>query len=140
MTGGILSLPAIRLLAASTVALLTVSVAGTGIAVSFPNDCYARVAPRSGLAAKHAIDVLAGVVDCTYTNQIKVVLFNHGKNEFDVNVGDRIAQLIFERIYIPIADDVKTVAYDELLTQVQSKLVGGTRGLAGFGSTDVANS
>lgn len=72
----------------------------TGIALRFPTDCYARVAPRSGLAFKHGIDVFAGVVDADYfPNTIKVILFNHGPSEFRVNKGDRIAQIIFEKVY-----------------------------------------
>ena len=53
-------------------------------------DYYLRVAPRSGLAAKHAINVLAGVVDYDYTGEIKVILINHGKETFTVNKYDRV--------------------------------------------------
>lgn len=106
------------------------SIIDTGIAVSMPPDCYARVAPRSGLAAKHSIDVLAGVVDESYTNSIKVILYNHGDTDFKVQVGDRIAQLVFEKIYIP--RDVPEVSYARL-----QELKIGDRGLAGFGSTGV---
>ena len=115
------------------------AIVDTGIAVSFPSDCYARVAPRSGLAAKFSIDVMAGVIDCTYTDRIKVILYNHGSSEFKVSVGDRIAQLIFEKVYIPPASDVEEVSYDQLVTYVQSvvSLQAGMRGLAGFGSTGV---
>jgi dUTP pyrophosphatase len=96
----------------------------TGIAISIPSDCYARVAPRSGLAVKYGIDVLAGVVDSSYRNTIKVLLFNNSDTPFQVEMGDRIAQLILEKIYTV---DMKVVPYDELsLTD---------RGEAGFGST-----
>ena len=105
----------------------------TGIAVSLPAECYARVAPRSGLAYKHAIDVLAGVVDIGYTNEIKVILVNHGKTDFQVKTGDRIAQLIFERIYIPA--DVHEIPYQQLQAEVAAS--NATRGLNGFGSTGV---
>lgn len=87
-------------------------------------DCYARVAPRSGLAAKHSIDVLAGVVDYDYKGVIQVILYNHGDKDFDIHVGDRIAQLIFERIYIPA---VSEGSMDDLEAT--------TRGDGGFGST-----
>lgn len=70
----------------------------TGVALSFSPDCYVRVAPRSGLAAKHGIDVLAGVIDSDFCKEIKVILINHGKEDFIVKTGDRIAQLIVERI------------------------------------------
>ena len=56
------------------------------------------VAPRSGLATRHFIDVGAGVIDQDYTGNIGIVLFNHGNTDFFVKRGDRIAQLILERI------------------------------------------
>jgi dUTP pyrophosphatase len=108
----------------------------TGIAVSMPSSVYARVAPRSGLAFKYAIDVLAGVIDCGYTDQIKVILINHGKNDFTVNVGDRIAQLIFERIFIPNHDAVHEIPYEQLLQEAQQGA--SSRGLGGFGSTGIS--
>ena len=119
------------------------AIVDTGIAVSFPTDCYARVAPRSGLAAKRSIDVFAGVVDCGYTNRIKVILYNHGAEDFVVSVGDRIAQLIFERIYIPTFSEVSEIPYEQLVQDVTAKLAdveqgtSGIRGLSGFGSTGV---
>lgn len=102
----------------------------TGIAVMMPPDCYARIAPRSGLAYKNAIDVLAGVVDCGYTASIKVILINHSECEFSVKSGDRIAQLIFEKIYTPT--NVPEFTYAELKAASV-----GNRGLQGFGSTGV---
>lgn len=97
----------------------------TGISIQIPNDCYGRVAPRSGLAAKHGIDVLAGVIDSSYTGLIKVILMNNGVNEYVVKSGDRIAQIIFERIYTPQELEVVT-------TLEESK-----RGEKGFGSSGV---
>jgi dUTP pyrophosphatase len=102
----------------------------TGIAVTMPPDCYARVAPRSGLAFKHSIDVLAGVVDCGYTASIKVILFNHSDEDYGVCCGDRIAQLIFEKIYTP--NTVPELKYDQL-----KQMTLGNRGLSGFGSTGI---
>lgn len=98
----------------------------TGIAIEISDglECYARVAPRSGLAAKHNIDVFAGVVDASYRDSIKVILFNHGTKEFCVNKGDRIAQMIFERIYSP---ELQEVTYEDLTTT--------ERGVGGFGSS-----
>lgn len=104
----------------------------TGIAIHIPIDCYARVAPRSGLAAKKCIDVMAGVVDHGYSDSIRVILRNHGTEPFEVKIGDRIAQLILERIYIP--DIIEEVSYDEI---VESNFVTTTRGTGGFGSTDI---
>jgi len=98
----------------------------TGIAIQIPNDCYARVAPRSGLTFKHGINVGAGVIDCDYRSDIGVILFNHSKDDFIVNSGDRIAQLIFEKIYTCVP---KEVEYSEL-SDTQ-------RGVGGFGSTGV---
>ena len=67
-----------------------------GLSISFPAGLYARIAPRSGLALKKFIDVGAGVVDADYRGEVGVVLFNHGDHDFEVNMGDRIAQLILE--------------------------------------------
>lgn len=99
----------------------------TGIAVSLPPNCYGRIAPRSGLAFKHALDVLAGVVDIGYTAEIRVILVNHGKKDYTIQKGDKIAQLIFESILIP--ETVPEVPYADLLKNESS------RGLNGFGST-----
>jgi dUTP pyrophosphatase len=72
-------------------------VVGTGVSMEIPEGFYGRVAPRSGLAAKHGLDVLAGVVDSSYRGEIKVVLLNTDRhNTFHVEKGDRIAQIIFE--------------------------------------------
>lgn len=96
----------------------------TGIVFQFPADVYARVAPRSGLAFKHGIQVGAGVVDSDYTGSIKVILFNHGTEPFEVRVGDRIAQVIFEKIELP---ELEECAFDDLNAT--------DRGAGGFGST-----
>ena len=110
------------------------AIVDTGIAIQFPNDCYARIAPRSGLAAKNGLDVGAGVIDYGYTNRIKVILFNHTDVDYEVKSGDRIAQLIFEKIYIPTT--IKEVPYDDILNHIFDS----GRGLSGFGSTGVSNS
>ena len=73
----------------------------TGLAISFPASLYARIAPRSGLALKKFIDVGAGVVDHDYRGEVGVVLFNHGDQDFQVKMGDGIAQLILEKIDTP---------------------------------------
>jgi len=72
----------------------------TGIAVAIPIGCYGRVAPRSGLALKHGIDVMAGVIDGDYRGDVGVVLVNLGSEPFEINVGDRIAQLLLEKIEV----------------------------------------
>jgi dUTP pyrophosphatase len=96
----------------------------TGLATIIPNNTYLRIAPRSGLAAKHGIDVLAGVVDSDYRGEIKVILINLGKDTFEINPGDRIAQAILEQCVLA---DVETV----------EDLTDSDRGAAGFGSTGI---
>ncbi|KAF2459797.1 putative Dut [Lineolata rhizophorae] len=94
----------------------------TGIAISVPAGTYGRVAPRSGLAAKHGIDVGAGVIDADYRGEVKVLLFNLSELDFEVAEGERVAQLVVERIYTP-----NVVVVEELEESV--------RGAGGFGST-----
>lgn len=96
----------------------------TGIVLQFPPTVYARIAPRSGLAFKHGLQVGAGVIDSDYTGSIKVILFNHGTTPFTVHPGDRIAQVIFEKIETP--DLVECAVEDLAATE---------RGAGGFGST-----
>jgi len=68
-----------------------------GLAVAVPEGTYGRIAPRSGLATK-GITVEAGVIDADYRGEVKVQLVNHGKLEYEVKIGERIAQLVVERI------------------------------------------
>ena len=70
---------------------------GTGLALRIPVGWYGRVAPRSGLAARHGIDTLAGVIDADYRGELKVLLINLGPDPVAFHIGDRIAQLIIER-------------------------------------------
>jgi len=70
----------------------------TGIKVSMDKDVYGRIAPRSSLSLRH-ISIGGGVIDADYTGEIIVVLFNnHSTDTFEVNIGDRVAQLILEKI------------------------------------------
>jgi dUTP pyrophosphatase len=85
---------------------------------------FGSVAPRSGLAWKHSIDVGAGVIDADYRGPVGVILFNHSDLDFVVKAGDRIAQLIIEKIMTP---DVMAV----------EDLDSTARGEGGFGSTGV---
>lgn len=73
----------------------------TGLSVKLPKNCYGRIAPRSKLAANSSIDVGAGVIDSDYRGRISVILFNHSCEPFAVRTGDRIAQLICEKIEYP---------------------------------------
>lgn len=69
----------------------------TDIALCVPKGTYGRIAPRSGLAYKHGIDTLAGVIDGDYLGNVGVILYNTTKEDFVIKKGDRIAQLILER-------------------------------------------
>ena len=96
----------------------------TGIALAIPRGYYGRIAPRSGLAVKNGINVLAGVVDAGYRNEIGVVLINHHMdNQFAIAKGDRIAQIIFERV-----DPFKLEEVLEFFDNTH-------RGMGGFGSS-----
>uniref|UniRef100_T1JQT1 Deoxyuridine 5'-triphosphate nucleotidohydrolase n=1 Tax=Tetranychus urticae TaxID=32264 RepID=T1JQT1_TETUR len=79
----------------------------TGLQIQTPSRCYGRIAPRSGMAWNHFLDVGAGVVDPDYTGEVKVLIFNHGKEGYGVKRGDRIAQLICEMIVHPEIEEVK---------------------------------
>ena len=96
--------------------------ARTGLAVAIPAGFYGRVAPRSGLAAKKGLDVLAGVIDSDYRGEIVCVLYNTGAETIDLPAGSKICQLIIEQIITPEA----TWANDLDET---------ARGAGGFGST-----
>ena len=95
----------------------------TGISLEVPESYYARIAPRSGLAYKSGIDVLAGVVDSSYRGEVGVILLNTDNQKiFNIRAGDRIAQLIIE------------AHYNMTIKEVDS-LSDTTRGDGGFGST-----
>lgn len=82
----------------------------TNISISIPEGYYGRIAPRSGLAYKNGIDVLAGVIDSDYRGDIGVILFNSDHNvDFQVNVGDRIAQIIIEKCHSVNWDTVENL-------------------------------
>ncbi|KAK1396227.1 hypothetical protein POM88_006090 [Heracleum sosnowskyi] len=66
----------------------------TDLRIAVPEGTYARIAPRSGLAWKHSIDVGADVIDADYRGPVGVILFNYSDVDFEVKAGDRIAQLI----------------------------------------------
>ena len=68
---------------------------------------FVDLAPRSGLTWKHSIDVGAGVIDADYRGPVGVILFNHSDVDFEVKVGDRIAQLIIEKIVTPNVMEVE---------------------------------
>jgi dUTP pyrophosphatase len=77
------------------------AVVRTGLSVAVPHGYYGRVAPRSGLAVKHGLDVLAGVIDSDYRGELLCALINHGTESIEITTGMRIAQLVIEAIATP---------------------------------------
>src|SRR5262245_38301244 len=69
----------------------------SGIAIEIPAGYYGRIAPRSGLAVRHGIDTLAGIIDSDYRGELQVALINLGDQAVNFTAGERIAQLIIER-------------------------------------------
>ncbi|MFN2531216.1 MAG: dUTP diphosphatase [Pyrinomonadaceae bacterium] len=96
--------------------------ASTGLSVAIPEGYYGRVAPRSGLAVRNGLDVLAGVIDADYRGEIVCLLYNCGDEAIELAAGSKICQLIIEKIITPEA------AWAEELDVT-------ARGAAGFGST-----
>lgn len=94
----------------------------TGLRVEIPPGCVGLIWPRSGLALRHGIDTLAGVIDSDYRGEVQVLLVNHGDAPFRIEAGDRIAQLVVQRVEHAAfrrADDLEDTS----------------RGSGGFGST-----
>jgi len=73
----------------------------TDLAILVPSGCYGRIAPPSGLALHHHISVGGGVIDANYRGNVCVILFNHSVTPFQIQRGDRVAQLICEKIVYP---------------------------------------
>ena len=94
---------------------------GTGLRVEIPPGHVGLLWPRSGLAVRHGIDTLAGVIDSDYRGEVRVVLVNHGREPYRIAAGDRIAQLLIQRV--------------ERAEFVRSTVGGSERGTGGFGST-----
>ncbi|MEN3971199.1 dUTP diphosphatase [Sphingomicrobium sp. XHP0235] len=96
----------------------------TGLSVAIPQGYEIQVRPRSGLAFKHGITVpnTPGTIDSDYRGELKVLLINHGPDDFDIKRGDRVAQLV------PAA--VTRATFDEVETLDETQ-----RGEGGFGST-----
>jgi len=91
--------------------------------MSIPKGYYGRIVPRSGLSIKAKIDIGAGVIDPDYRGEIYPVLINNSSNQFHINVGDRIVQIVFTR-----TDDLSLEELDDLdMTK---------RGIGEFGSSD----
>lgn len=97
------------------------AVLGTGVAMAIPPRHVGLIWPRSGMAARHGVDTLAGVVDSDYRGEVRVSLINHGDRPVELKPGDRIAQIIFQQ-HLSWADVVDELDETE-------------RGDGGFGST-----
>lgn len=98
----------------------------TGIQLELPPQTEAQIRPRSGLALKHSLTVLnsPGTIDAGYRGELKVIMINHGKEDFIVKKGMRIAQMVIA----PVLE----VALEEV-----EELSNSSRDLGGFGSTGV---
>ena len=102
----------------------TSSLIPTGLSVAFSKNYEIQIRPRSGLAAKNNVSVLntPGTIDSDYRGEIKIIIYNHGNEDFFINNGDRIAQMILTPI-------IKMELEETLDLPVT------IRGLGGFGST-----
>jgi len=102
----------------------TSSLVATGLSVAFSKDYEIQIRPRSGLAAKNNISVLntPGTIDSDYRGEIKVILYNHGNDDFTINNGDRIAQMILAPVI-------------KIELEETNSLPETIRGKGGFGST-----
>ena len=96
----------------------------TGIAIGLPKSTYGRLAARSGMASKNGIAVGGGVIDADYTGEVEVILQNHGMEDHQFKAGDRIAQIIVEKIQQDEAMEIDELDETE-------------RGTEGFGSPDL---
>lgn len=94
----------------------------TGFAWHIWPGYVGMIRPRSGLAAKHGIDVLAGVIDSDFRGQVRVILINHGCSTVEIKAGDRIAQMVIQE-------------YARMVPVEVEELTDTARGLGGFGST-----
>lgn len=93
----------------------------TGIAIELPSGYEAQVRPRSGMALKHSVTVNLGTIDPGYRGEIRVIMFNLGTNDYIIEKGDRIAQLIVSRY--------------ESIDWEEGELGDSARGDGGFGSS-----
>jgi dUTP pyrophosphatase len=96
----------------------------TGLSVAFPKEYEIQIRPRSGLAAKNNISVLntPGTIDSDYRGEIKIILFNHGSENFTINNNDRVAQMVLTPIV-------------KMDLEETTELPESIRGEKGFGST-----
>lgn len=81
----------------------------TDIAVQMPFGTYGMISGRSGLAFKHSIVVFPGTIDYDYTGEIKLLVFNFSDNDYEVKYGDRVAQLICQKICYPSVEETNCI-------------------------------
>lgn len=98
----------------------------TGLYIAIPDGYYGRIAPRSGMSWKNHTDIGAGVIDSDYRGEIGIVIFNHADQDLEINMHDRVAQLVIEKINTNLLKQVKFDELDDTL-----------RGADGFGSTGI---
>jgi dUTP pyrophosphatase len=100
----------------------------TGVFLAVPEGYEAQIRPRSGLALKHGLTVLnaPGTIDSDYRGEVGVILANTGSKAVIIKPGERIAQMVFNKIENPIINIVDSETFDDLKT---------SRGSGGFGST-----
>lgn len=99
----------------------------TGLAIALPKGYEAQIRPRSGLALKHSISILntPGTIDADYRGEIGIILINHGKSDFIVEKGMRVAQMVINK-------------YEQAEILTVANLDDTSRGTGGFGSTGTA--
>jgi dUTP pyrophosphatase len=102
----------------------SVALVPTGFAVALPPGFEAQVRPRSGLAVRHAVGLInaPGTIDADYRGEIRVALINHGRHPYTVHRGDRIAQMVVQRVCRAVLQPAETLPETD-------------RGDGGFGHT-----
>ena len=102
---------------------------GTGISIALPAGYEAQIRSRSGIAFKHGVCVLnsPGTIDADYRGEIKVLLINHGQEVFQIQSGDRIAQMVIAK-------------HEQITWEPVFELDETDRGTGGYGSTGIQNS
>ncbi len=96
----------------------------TGLKIAIPYGFEVQIRPRSGLAAKHGISIVnaPGTIDHQYRGELGIIMINHGKESFSIKKGERVAQMVFNKIEFAYLEEVEELSSTE-------------RGAGGFGST-----
>jgi len=100
------------------------AVVPTGLKIAIPYGFEVQIRPRSGLAAKHGISIVnaPGTIDHQYRGELGIIMINHGKEPFPVKKGERVAQMVFNKIEFAYLEEVEELSSTD-------------RGSGGFGST-----